>query len=128
MDLVELAPRVGPAGYFIDVAIPVQGMEPGIGICLKSALEVLQVSLRMLTLAILRIGKPDGWSGVLAGRPVVAHVRPEPGRPGLATAGRKHRDRRVVGMQLVACEHVLLNRVHQRREQLAGSAHPSGQG
>jgi hypothetical protein len=30
-------------------------------------------------------------------------------------------------MKLAACEHVLLNRVHQRREQIACSTHPAGQ-
>jgi hypothetical protein len=52
----------------------------------------------MFALAILRVRKPDGRSGVFSVRSVVAHTRPEPGRPGLATAGRKHRHRRVVGL------------------------------
>ena len=61
MDLVELASRVRPAGDFIDVAIAVQMMEPGIGVCLKATLEVLQMLPWMLALAIFRVREPDGW-------------------------------------------------------------------
>ena len=63
----------------------------------------------------------------MPGGPVVAHIGPEAGRPGLATSRRKHRDWRVVGVKLVACEYVLLNRIHQRREQLACSTDPARQ-
>src|ERR1700745_1252226 len=101
---MELAPCVRPAGDFIDGAIAVQMMKPGVGVCLKAALEVLQVSPWMLALAILRVRKPDCRSGIFTGRPVVADVRPEPCRPGLATAGRKYWHRRVVGVKLVPCE------------------------
>src|ERR1700733_15267650 len=124
---MELAPCMGPAGDLIDGAIAVKMMEAGVGVCLKASLEVLQMSPWMLALAILRVRKPDGRSGIFSGRPVVADVGPEACRPGLATAGRKHGNRRVVGVKLASCEHVLLNRVDQGREQLTGSTYPTCQ-
>src|ERR1039458_9113819 len=102
-------------------------MEPGIGVRLKAALEALQVLPWMLALAIFRVRKPDRRSGVFPGRAVVAHIGPEATHSGLATAGREYRHRGVVGVKLVACEHVLLNRVHQRRKQLTCSTDPAGQ-
>jgi hypothetical protein len=99
VDLVELAPCVCPAGDLIDGAIAVQMMEAGVGVCLKAALGVLQMSPWMLALAILRVREPDRWREIFARGFVVAHIGPKPGRSGLATARRKHRDRRVVGVK-----------------------------
>src|SRR5271168_3316663 len=127
MDLVKLATCMCPAGNFIDVAIAVQMMEPCISVRLKAALEALQMLPWMLALAILRVREPDRRSGVFPGRPVVAHIGPEPSGFSLTSARGKHRHRGVVGVKLVACQHVLLNRVHQRREQLACSTYPARQ-
>jgi len=76
MDLMELAPCVCPAGDFIDGAIAVQVMEPGISVSLKAALEVLQMSPWMLALAILRVRKPDRRRDIFARGSVVAHIGP----------------------------------------------------
>src|ERR1039458_2065363 len=64
MDVVELAPCVGPACHFIDGAVAVKMMKAGIRIGLQRALEVLQMQPRMLALAIFRVCEPDGGSGV----------------------------------------------------------------
>ena len=127
MDLVELAASVCPAGNFIDRAIAVEMMEPGIGVGLQAALEVLQMLPWMLALAILRVREPDSRRSIFAGGPVIAHISPETPGFRLATARRKHRHRRIVGVKLGSGEHMLLNRIDQRSEQLARSTDPSGQ-
>jgi hypothetical protein len=53
MNLVELAPRMRPARYFVDRAAIVKMMKARVGIGLQRALEVLQMRTRMLALAIL---------------------------------------------------------------------------
>ena len=126
MDLVELAPGMGPAGRLVYM-VAVQMMKSGIGIGLQGAGEVLQMLARMFTLAIFRVGEPDSGRGLFARRPVVAHISPETSGLGLAVAGREHRHRRIVGMQLAAGEHMLLNRIDQRGEQIAGCTNPAGQ-
>ena len=116
MDLVELAACMRPASDFINGAIAVQMMEPCIGVRLKAAPEVLQMLLRMLAFAILRVREPDSGRGIFTGRPVVTHVGPETSSLGLATARRKHRHRCIVGVKLGSCEHMLLNRIDQRSQ------------
>jgi hypothetical protein len=67
----------------------------------------------MLALAIFRVSEPDGGRSVFTSRPVVAHIGPEPSRLSLAVAGRQHRDRSVVSMELGSAEHMLLKRLDQ---------------
>src|SRR6266702_5864257 len=116
MNLVELTACMRPAGNFIDGAVAIQVMEPCIRVCLKPALEVLQMLPWMLALAILRVCEPDSRRGIFARRPVVAHISPETPGLGLATASRKHRHRRVVGVKLGSAEHMPLNSIDQRSE------------
>src|SRR5271163_3361145 len=116
MDLVKLAACMRPAGNFINGAIAVQMMEPCIGVRLQAALEVLQMLSWMFSLAILRVGEPDGRRGIFTSWPVVAHISPETPGLRLATSRRKHRHRRIVGVKLGSGEHMLLNRIDQRRE------------
>ena len=52
MDLVELAPGMGPAGGFGDAACVVEMPEAGIGVSLESSSIVLQVLPGMFSLAI----------------------------------------------------------------------------
>lgn len=51
MDVVELAPRMCPAGGLADVAAAIEVVEAGISVGLQRALESLQVSSRMLAFA-----------------------------------------------------------------------------
>ena len=105
-----------PAGNFIDGAIAVQMVEPRVSVCLKTALEVLQMLPRVLALAIFRVREPDSRRGIFARGSVVAHISPETPGLGLAAARRKHRHRRIVGVKLGSGEHMLLNRIDQRSE------------
>ena len=53
MNVVELAPRVAPTRDLVNAAVPVEVMEPCIGVSLQGSLEILQVIPRMLAFAIL---------------------------------------------------------------------------
>ena len=114
--IVKLAARMCPAGNFINGAIAVQMMEPCIGVRLQAALEVLQMLPRMLTLAILRVREPDSRRSISTRGPVIAHISPQPAGLGLAAARRKHRHRRIVGVELGSGQHMLRNRIDQRSE------------
>ena len=127
MDLVELAPGMGPAGDLVDRSSFVEMMEAGVGVGLESALIELDVLAWPLTLAVGRVGEPDGGRGGIAGGAVVANVGPEPASLRLAVAWREHRNRRVVGVQLGGRQHVVAYGGDQRSQQLAGRADPAGQ-
>jgi hypothetical protein len=88
VDLVELAPRMGPARDFGDRSIFIKLLEACICICLERTLVELEVLLRVFGLAIGRVGEPDGRSGIFSGGPVIADIGPEPSdlRPPLAGA------------------------------------------
>ena len=64
---------------------------------------------------------------MFASWPVVAHIGPESACFGLAVTGCEHRHGRIVGVQLVAGEHMLLDRVDQWSEQIACGADPASQ-
>ncbi len=128
MHLVELAPRVGPAGCELDVAAVAEPIEAGITVDLNDALELGQMRSGTLGLAIgtveidrrRRIGSIPG--------PVIAGVDPEPAGLGAAAAGIEHRDRRVVGEQLLRGEDVLGEPRLQRLQPPAGAANPVREG
>src|SRR5215472_2000802 len=126
MDLVELAPGMGPAGCLIDL-VAIKMMKTGIGVRLQGTVEALQVLTWMFAPAILRVSKPDRRSSLFPGRPVIAHIGPQTTGLSLAASGREHRHGRIVSVQLAACKHVLADGVHQRAEQIAGRTHPAGQ-
>jgi hypothetical protein len=52
MEIVELAPYMGPARSFLDAAISIEMMEAGVAIRLQRAAEVAQMLARMFSLAI----------------------------------------------------------------------------
>jgi hypothetical protein len=60
MDLVKLAPRMGPAGDFVDRSCFVELLEASKGISLQSALVGLKMLPWVLTPAIGRVGEPYG--------------------------------------------------------------------
>jgi hypothetical protein len=60
-------------------------------------------------------------------RPIVTDICPEATSLGLASAWREHRYGRIVGVQFAAGEDMLLDRVQQRAEQVAGRPDPTGQ-
>ena len=53
-----------------------------------------------LALPVRRVSEPDGCGRCLTGWPVVAHESPQSAGLGLTNVGSKHRDRRVIGVQL----------------------------
>ena len=66
MDLVELASGMRPAGYFEDGSSFVKMMEAGICMGLQRTLVELDMFARALSLAIGRVGEPDGRCGGVA--------------------------------------------------------------
>jgi hypothetical protein len=52
MEIVELAPYMGPARSFLDAAISIEMMEAGVAIRLQRAATVAQMLARMFSLAI----------------------------------------------------------------------------
>ncbi len=64
--------------------------------------------------AVRRVGKPHRGRFRRARTAVVAHVHPEPSGLRLLVARRKHRDRRVVRVQLQRCHRVVAQRLGQR--------------
>jgi len=55
----------------------------------------------MFSLAIWRVGEPHGGSGVLASAALVADIGPEAAGLGLAVTRSKHRNRRIISMNLL---------------------------
>lgn len=127
MDVVKLAAGMSPAGCFANLACVVQVVKAGIRIGLQRPREALQMFPGMLALAIRRVGEPNGGSGAVARRTIIAHVGPEPTRLRLPVAGRLHRHGRVVSVQLRGTENMTAHCINQRREQFAGGAHPPGE-
>ena len=101
LHLVELAPRMRPAGRELDIAALAKPLEAGIAVDLHDTFEPGQMGGRPLGFAIgtveidrsRRIGSIPG--------PIVAGIDPEPAGLGAAAAGIEHRDRSVVGEQLL---------------------------
>jgi len=81
----------------------------------------------MFALAIFRVGEPNGRRHIQARRAIIAHVGPQSCRLGLAHPRRQNRYRRIIGMDLVCCQHMLANLIDQGSQQMAGGAHPVGQ-
>ena len=63
MDVMELAPGMSPACYFVDGAVTVEMMKARVRVGLQRTLEVLQMSSRVFSLAIFRVSEPHSWSG-----------------------------------------------------------------
>ena len=74
MDLAEVALRVRPAGRFDDGSIFVELLEVSVGICLNSALVELQMLLRIVAVAVGRVGETHCWRSLAARRPIVANI------------------------------------------------------
>ena len=128
LHLIELASGVSPTSCELESAAIAEPVEAGIAVDLHDAAEPGQVRGWALGFAIRavkldrsrRIGPVPG--------PVVAGVDPEPAGLGAAPAGIQHRDRGVVGEQLLRCEDVPGEPLLQRLEPPAGAANPVGKG
>src|SRR5437764_13155484 len=101
MDVVPLATRVRHAGCLDDFPGLIQWRISSKGVGLQNTGKVLQMLLRMFALAVGRVGKPDRRRSRVSRGSVVAHVHPQSAGLGRALAGREHRYRNVIAMQLV---------------------------
>ena len=124
VQIVKLSAHVRPAGRFLNAPGFVHRIESRVAIRLQRAREIAEMRLRMLALAIRRVGEPHRRRCCVSRRTVVAHIRPQPSGFCFAISRRQHRNRRVVGVQLGRAQHVTPQRFHQRREQPARAAHP----
>lgn len=117
---------MGPAGGQLDVA-SAQPLEARITVDLNDALEPRQMRSGTLSPAIRTI-KINGRRGIrTAPGAVIAGVDPEPAGLGTATAGIEHRDRRVVGEQLLRREDVFGEPGLQRLQPPDSSPNPVGE-
>ena len=114
VDLVELPSRVRPARGFDDPSVFVELLEACISISLKRPSIGLEMLLRPLALAVWRVREPYGWRGCVAGRAIIADIGPKPPRFRFTVAWSKHRDRRIVGVELGCRQDMLANSFDQR--------------
>lgn len=126
-DFVELAPRMGPTGREHDVPIGGQSLKACIAVDVQHALEALQMRGRTFAPAIRReqINRRRRFRS--APWPLFTGIDPESPRFRAPSARIEHRNRRVVGEQMVACEHGLAQPIVQRLQPPASAADPSGQ-
>jgi hypothetical protein len=127
MDVEELAPDMRPTGYLCD-ALAIEPVEPGIAIGVQIALECSQVRDGAFALAVGRVAKQHGRRGLAASPALVAHIGPQPARPGATGAGGQNRHGRVVGVEGYATHDVALERVDQRVEERGRAPDPVGEG
>ena len=118
---------MSPARRQLDIAAVAKPLEAGITVDLNDAFELRQMRGGTFGPAIgaveidrrRRIGPVPG--------PVIAGIDPEPAGLGAASAGIEHRDRGVVGEQLLRGEDMLGEPCLQRLQPPASSADPVGQ-
>ena len=125
MNVVELAPGVSPASDLINSPIAIQMMQARVSIGLQGTGEVFQVLARVFARAICRVREPYGRGLRLCRGPIIANISPETAGSGLPVARRKHRDRRIVGVNLRASQNMLPDLVYQRRNQRKRVKFPS---
>src|SRR5579872_3799629 len=82
------------------------------------------MALRMLALAVRRVGKPHRWGRRITTGTVIAHVGPQPTGLGLARSRSQHRRRCVVRVEFACGQHIPAHRIDQRSQQTAGFAYP----
>ncbi len=92
VNVVELPPRVGPAGGLDDVGLGVclgrvKLVEAGVAIRLQRALELGQVLPGVFALAVGTVEVDRPRRRRAAPRPIVAHIDPKPSRFGATPAG-----------------------------------------
>jgi len=127
-NLVEFPPRMRPAGRQDHAALVSELLEPGIAVDLKDALEGVEMCLRPDRPAVGLVDV-EGCRRIGARpAPLVAGVDPQPAGLGAPAPGIEHRQRRVVGEQLIGREDRLPQSVVQRFEPPAGTADPAGHG
>jgi hypothetical protein len=95
LQVVELAPHVRPTGDFLDPTIFfMELIESSIGIGLQRTLKRTQMLLGKFTLAIGRVREPHGRCRRVACRPIIANIRPQTARLGLAALNHEPSSKR----------------------------------
>lgn len=106
-DLVELAPGMRPAGGKHDIACGGKLLEPGVTIDMQCAVIVFEMLLRTFgpTIGFVMV---DG-SGRIGScpSPLVAGINPEPACFRPPPHGVKHRQRCVIGEQMIGSQNIL---------------------
>jgi hypothetical protein len=82
----KLAPDVSHTWSFLNRTAFVKLVKASKRVDLQDALELGQMTLRMFTLAVGRVGEPHSWRGLVACRAVVANIGPEAASLGLAVS------------------------------------------
>src|ERR1700729_3017482 len=91
MDVVEVAPDMGPACSLGDVSIGIEPVESMITIGLQNAAEGCQVRAWMKRTAIRAVAVAHRRRPRAAIRPLATQVGPQPSGPGFANARSQHR-------------------------------------
>ena len=76
VQIVKLSAHMRPAGRFLNAPGFVHRIESRVTIGLQRAREIAEMRLRMLALAIRRVGEPDRRWCCVSRRAIVAHIRP----------------------------------------------------
>ena len=84
LQIIKLAPNVGPTCRFLNASISVKLIEPRIGVCLQCSSELAKMTLRMFSLAIWRVSKPHRRRCRIACGTVITNVGPQTSRLRLA--------------------------------------------
>jgi len=125
-DVVELPPRVRPASCEGHTGPCGDLVKPGISIDMEHAFEVLEVGDGTFGLAVRCEQEDGGWRLRTAPSALIAGIDPEPPRLRPSSPRIEHRDRCVVGEQMVRSEHICAKFFMQGFEPPAGAADPSG--
>src|SRR5262249_1828738 len=113
VQVMELAPHVGPACDLGDATGLIQPIEPGERIRLQPASERGQVIGGMLRLAIWRVSKPHGRRFAAARWPIVTNISPQTSGLGFPVSRSQYRNRYVVRVDFRRIQYVFSNCVHQ---------------
>ena len=110
VDFEVFASRVRPACSLQDTAIIKDRVIACEGVNLQDTTELAQVLPGMFAPAVFRILKP--YCGVCAVAPaaVIAHIRPDPPKVGLALASAQRSCGRVIAVDLVRLQRITTNR------------------
>src|SRR5579863_9396822 len=74
LQVIELAPHMGPTGRFLDLSALIKMMKSCVGIRLQDAAEAAQMLAWMLATPIRRVRKPHPWRRAIACRTIIANI------------------------------------------------------
>ena len=136
--VVELASAMRPARHFGDCGIGdlpfagaarfVERLEPGIAVSLQETGEAREVLGRVFPAPVWAVEVSGCRRRRATERPIVTDIDPQPPGFGSSEPRRKHRDCRVVAMDLLGCKHVVADALDDRLQQPDCLADPVAQG